>query len=397
MDKVRLAVSSLMAAALFGVVVGAHGCSLNPFADISFEEAQRELAGPSSSSSGAGGNGGMGGVAGTGGTAGTGGSGGMGGTGGMVEPCMCADDSNECTTDVTGACPDADPAKCHTVMLGAGCTIPNGGAGHCNPDGTCLDCMACSDALCVERCNGYACTVPTNCKSGNCENGTCCNVTCAGSCRTCNWPELPGTCTRYPNGLQVPGCNNPAPNAEMCDNNGGCASSDRAPLGALCSPNSGCQSGLCRGETCRSPVGEPCVDHLECGTNLCDPTTKTCKSCTGAGAGTCTAGSSCDMATGNCKVFLGQPAGSDAECASGTVIQFLCSLPVGAACTAHHDCIFRNCVNGVCMNGCSTASQCADGGPCSANGVCGMVAGKYCIVNEHCKSGKCTGFPRRCQ
>ncbi|HRI72378.1 MAG TPA: hypothetical protein PK156_49425 [Polyangium sp.] len=354
------------------LVVGlVNGCDINPFAPPDEPLPGNDSSSSGMSSSGNGGNG----------------SGGMGSGGGAG--CKCADDGNECTVDVPGDCPNGDPTACHLpAAAGTACAM-----GVCNGAGQCGDCTTCTEATCLGRCNGIACTAANQCTSGLCEQSTCCEAACSGPCQTCSKDGVAGTCTRMPVGLQVTGCDG----AMICDANGACVAKTMAALGTLCNTSSQCMSGVCRREYCQSPVGEPCVEDLECTTNLCDPTTKTCKSCTGAGAGTCTAGSSCDMATGNCKVFLGQPAGSDAECVSGTVIQFLCSLPSGAACTAHHDCVGRNCVNGVCTAQCSMASQCADGGPCSANGVCGMVPGEYCVVNEHCKSGNCSGFPRRCQ
>lgn len=328
--------------------------------------------------------GGMGGVGGTGGVAGSGGMG--GGTGGG---CVCTSDQDDCTTDVVGMCPNGDPAACHTTApLGTACP-----AGRCNDMGACVDCLACADAACLDRCNGLMCAAAADCKSGNCEQSTCCNAACAGPCRACNRTGTEGACTRLPLGLQVPGCTG----AMICANDGTCIAQTKAALGALCNVSADCQSGLCRREYCQSPVGEPCIEDLECGTSLCDPTTKTCKSCTGAGAGVCPAGSMCDAGTGFCKVPLGQPAATTAECLAGTVIQFLCSLPSGAACKAHNECVGRNCVGGICTPQCSNAGQCADGGPCSPNGVCGMVAGTYCAINEQCKSGNCSGFPRRCQ
>lgn len=325
-------------------------------------------------------------MGGTGGVAGVGGMG--GGTGGVGGGCVCTDDQNVCTDDLAGACPNGDPAACHSIKFAAVCP-----AGRCDDQGTCVDCLECADAACVDRCNGFTCAATADCKSGHCEDATCCNAACPGPCRACNRTGTQGACTRMPLGLQVPGCD-----ANMiCANDGTCMAKTKAPLGALCNVSGDCQSGLCRREYCQSPVGEPCVEDLECGTSLCDPTTHTCKSCTGAGAGNCPAGSVCDMATGFCKVPLGQPASTNSECLAGTVIQILCALPSGAACKAHNECIGRNCVGGICTPQCSNAGQCANGGPCSANGVCGMVAGNYCVINEHCKSGNCSGFPRRCQ
>lgn len=359
----------------------ANGCDVNPFSPpeepIPASESSNSSSGSGmSSSSSSSGNGGTGGMS-TGGAAGAGGG------------CVCSDDGNDCTVDVTGNCPNGNPAACHSPAApGTACA-----AGACNDMAQCVDCATCTDATCVNRCNGLACTAAAECKSGFCEQSTCCDAACAGPCKTCNRQGIEGTCTDMPLGLQVPGCNG----TMLCGDNGACIPLTKAALGTPCNTSNQCASGLCRTAYCRSLVGESCLEDLECGTNLCDPSTKTCKSCTGANAGTCPVGSSCDNGTGFCKVFLGQPADTNADCVTGTAIQFLCSLPSGAACMEHHDCVGRDCQNNVCTPQCSMAAQCANGGPCSANGVCGMLAGEYCVINEHCKSGNCSGFPRRCQ
>lgn len=363
-----------MAAIILGTAI--NGCEVNPLSPPDQAKPSTEA---SSSSSGS--------VSSSGG--GMAGAGGMGvGGGGAGGGCVCTDDNNVCTNDVAGSCPNGDPAACHTIAFAAECP-----AGRCNDKGECVDCLACDDAACVDRCNGLSCAAPGDCKSGNCEQSTCCNAACPGPCQACDKPGLAGTCTRAPNGLQVPGCTGNM----LCGSDGTCMMQTKAALGALCTTSMQCQSGLCRREYCQSMVGEPCSEDLECDTNLCDPVTKTCKSCTGADAGTCPAGMGCIMASGRCQVGLGQPAQTTEECAMGTVQQFLCALPAGEACNGHHECVSRNCSNGTCTPQCSMAAQCIEGGPCSPNGVCGMVAGNYCMVAEQCKSGNCSGFPRRCQ
>jgi len=390
------------------VILGAaaSGCEVNPFSppdkakpatESSSSSSGGGMASSSSSSSGGGSNssssvsssgGGMagsGGAAGSGGMGGSGGTAGSGGGGGAGGGCVCTDDNNACTTDVMGNCPNGDPMACHAVNFAAMCPM-----GVCNDKAECVDCLACADAACIDRCNGLACGMPTQCKSGNCEQATCCNAACAGPCKACNRQGVEGTCTRMPNGLQVPGCNTNM----LCDNAGACVAQTKAALGALCTNNSDCQSNVCRREYCQSPVGQPCVDHLECDSNLCDPLTKMCKGCTADAM--CPAGAKCDTVAQRCQVFLGQPASVSSECATGSLVQFLCALPVGAACNAHYECIGRNCANGTCSAQCANAAECLNGGPCNA-GVCGMDAGNYCIINAQCKSGVCGGFPRKCQ
>lgn len=365
---------AMVAAGVLGVVI--NGCEVNPFsppdkAKPGESSSSSSGSGMSSSSSGDGGMAGAGG-----GNAGAGGSGGS---------CVCMDDGNVCTSDVAGNCPNGDPLACHTIKFAETCP-----AGRCDDKGQCVDCLACTDAACVDRCNGVDCTAATECKSGFCEQANCCDAACAGPCRACDKAGLEGTCQRMPLGLQLPECDG----TMICGSDGNCMTRTKAALGALCNDSSQCQSGLCRREYCQSAAGEPCVEDLECDTNLCDPTTKTCKACTATTD--CPAGSDCNA--GTCKVFLGQPAGTDAECAMGTVIQFLCTLgPAtgGAACNAHHECVSRNCQNNLCTPLCTNAAQCPDGGPCT-NGICAMAAGNYCIVDAQCKSGMCRGFPRKC-
>lgn len=307
---------------------------------------------------------------------------------------MCAPDTNECTTDVTGECPDGGAEACHTVTPGAACQVPNAGAGYCNPDGVCRDCMQCSEASCENRCNGQICATTNDCKSGYCQESTCCNNECVGPCRVCNWPDIPGTCTRYPNGMQPVGC----VGGMICDTQGECVGRVKAALGMTCSGNNVCHSGVCRAQMCRSVIGEPCVDHAECTSNFCDPNTKTCKLCTDSMVGPCPSGTKC-LATGWCEALPGQPADSGAECVPGAdAYNYLCGFPVGASCTAHEQCIYRHCspVTGKCLDHCNAVS-CANGFACDPTGSCRLKSGSYCVNEWQCQSQKCTGFPRRCQ
>jgi hypothetical protein len=378
------------------IVLGAiaNGCEVNPFSPPDKAKPPTETSSSSNASSGGGSGGGASSSSGepsssSSSSSGMGGTGGMGsggsaGSGGAGGGCVCTDDNNACTTDVSGNCPNGDPMACHAVNFAASCPT-----GVCNDKAECVDCLACAEAACVDRCNGIGCGMPTECKSGKCEQATCCNATCTGPCRACDRPGVQGSCTRMANGLQVPGCNMNM----VCDNAGACVAQTKAALGALCTTNNDCQSNVCRREYCQSAVGQPCVENLECDSNLCDPTTKTCKGCTDNAM--CPAGATCDTVAQRCQVFLGQPASNTAECSKGTLVQFLCALPVGAACNNHYECIGRNCMGGVCTQQCATAAECMNGGPCNA-GVCGMDAGNYCMINAQCKSGMCGGFPRKC-
>jgi len=373
-----------MSMGILGSIFVADGCTINPFSPP-------ELEPPRASSVARVWVGALGGAGGAGARGAAGGSSGMGGTGGIVEVCMCAADLNGCTDDLMGECPGGKQEACHPVNLGAACP-----EGYCNPDGVCRDCMACADDACVDRCNGVECTKNTICKSEQCQNGRCCNSDCVGACRVCDWPGKEGTCTRYPNGSHIQGCSC----SVICNIAGDCVNQTKAALGALCTASNDCQSGVCRAEYCRSAVDEPCVDDMECTTNLCDPVTKTCKLCTGANPASCPMGSECMMQVGWCKALPGQPAQDQNECIMGTSrYGFLCGRPIGASCTEHLECIYRNCSpDGKCTGPCDApGNTCFGGTSCNAGGTCLLKAGSYCIQDYECQTNMCTGFPRRCQ
>lgn len=402
--------------AVLGTLVLADGCAFNPFStpDIS----QRPGATDASSSTGPGGTGGAGGsgVAGAGGIAGAGGlagqggiagAGGAAGSGGAVCICDGVDDGNECTTDVMGECPVGDMAKCHKIVPGKPCS---GGEGFvCSLAGKCDgDCLVCpNDPACTARCNGQVCPEDSGCKSGYCEQGVCCNAECIGPCRSCNREGTVGSCKQLPVGLQVPGCDTTVAaqgKVDACDNSGMCVTYTSAgwPLGANCGPPSDCISGRCKASGCASALDQPCIDDLECSSNRCDPVTHTCKPCSGVDAVQCRQGTTC-FGAGTCTVLPGEPALSNTECAAGaTVTRYLCGLAEGAMCKKHEECSSHHCKGGKCTAMCSGNGDCPMGFNCDAMwSQCTLPPGAYCIAGPNfanaCQSGKCTGFPPRCE
>ncbi len=409
----RVILGSLAIAWIGVTMVITDGCTINPFLPPDFDEYHKNDVGgsggdksTSSNPTGMGGTGGVaetGGVAGTGGTAGTGGS---GGSGGMVDadagpPCFCKDDNNDCTIETVGAdCPNGDEAACHVITPNVDC---GPATQWCSDKGVCRDCQTCTTGECTARCDGVKCGVDSVCKSGLCvlgDENLCCDTRCANDCDACNRFGAEGTCVPLPKGATSLTCTA----GRVCNGMGMCVTDAKAVLGAPCVPLMAfnCASGVCRGEYCRSDVNQPCIDDVECGTNLCVGATlqtRKCKSCV-VNSGQCHEGSVCETATGNCKAALGQPATVATECADSraTLSGFMCVLPPGATCNAHAECASRNCENGVCSALCSTSGQCLANTTCnSSTGTCGLPSGSYCVQGNVCASGKCTGFPRRCE
>jgi hypothetical protein len=354
------ALAGIVATGAVGMVGIVHGCTLNPWAGISYEDASEILGQPKTTSS----------------------SGGAGGA-----SCICADDGNECTKDLIDAgCPNGDSLQCHQPLADQECD-----GGWCSNKGECTDCRTCTDAgTCTSRCDGVKCAKDGECKNGHCVDGICCNAECVGPCYSCNGPGVPGTCTQNPLGLQC-GDN------QVCDVNGDCVGADAA-LGALCTYSSDCTSGVCRSEYCRSDEGEPCTEHIECTSNLCDPTTKTCMFCkSGALGPACPTGATCLLPSGFCQVFSGQPATLDDECVPpATVGQLMCKLDPTEPCSRHADCHSNHCLGGKCAPPCTENNQCPTNA-CHSDQVCTLLAGEYCMEKKYCDSGICSGFPRKCQ
>ena len=396
----------------FGGVVAftsAHGCAFNPFSPPDYDNRPGAIEPASSSSGGAAGMGGTGGVAGSGGLAGVGGSAGQGGSagaGGAV--CMCdgADDGNECTTDVLGACPAGELAKCHQVVPGQPCSA--GPSYVCGLDGTCSgDCLVCpDDPACAARCGGQICPDDAGCKTGYCEQGVCCNAECIGPCKSCNREGTVGSCTQLAVGLQVPGCDTiiaAQGKVDACDNDGTCSTFVQAgwPLGHACATPDQCISARCKASGCVSPVDQPCLEDLECSSNRCDPVTHTCKPCSGAGAVPCRPGTTC-VGSGVCMVLPGEPAFSNECVAPAAPVRLLCVSPVNAPCIKHEECESHHCKDGTCAPMCNGNADCPAGVTCDlAWKQCKLPKGAFCIAGtsqqDACQSGKCSGFPPRCE
>lgn len=258
-----------------------------------------------------------------------------------------------------------------------------------NGNETGIDC----DGDCPQKCNGDACSVGADCKSGFCTDGICCDKACGGVCEACDVGKL-GTCTNIPKGTRefsLNGCNGP----NACSGNGGCvALNGKSANGELCLIDSDCFNGTCVAGLCRLPDNKPCSDNVQCGSLRCLNNV-----CTPCSANADCASNQCGTMAGRCKAENGTPCGADTDCASGSCDQngtHLCGVVVNSTCSVPADCISYYCVGNVCSI-CSTGPDAT----CPANvcnsGTCALPTGAYCIDNADCASLNCSpGFPKKC-
>ena len=234
------------------------------------------------------------------------------------------------------------------------------------------------------------------------EDSLCCNDNCDGPCKVCDFSGLGGTCVNLPPGMQVVGqCDE----FDACNNNGECKPLNGAsPLGEICSSVGlpPCYPGSsCKALSCRTDNDGLCTGHLDCTSNLCDPSTHTCKAC--AFDSDCPGGSACNTGNGQCKSWLGTPCSQDLDCVVGSCagVSYLCGLPLRSVCTDHTQCASHNCKGGICVK-CANNGDCAAGTRCITNlnpddAYCLLKKGNLCAHNYNCNSNNCAGFPPRCQ
>lgn len=343
----------------------------------------------------------------------------------MFEPIdVPMDDGNDCIAqecDFTSMGPMSTPK-----LVGTACMTNSGQV--CNGTGVCVECMMnsncgsggtcsaqhtcgkCDDNTqngneigidcggdCPKKCNGEACSVGSDCKSGFCTDGVCCDKACDGICEACDVGKL-GTCTHIPKGTReilfnFNGCNG----NNACNGNGGCvALNGKNANGELCSDDNECLSNRCRAGLCRLPINNPCSDDVQCGSLRCLNNV-----CTPCSADADCASNQCDTTATpvRCKAKNGTPCGADTDCASGSCDQsgtHLCGVGVNSMCSVPADCINYHCVGGTCSM-CSTGID----PTCPANvcnsGTCLLPQDAYCIDNTDCASLMCSaGFPKKC-
>ena len=279
---------------------------------------------------------------------------------GTCSPVNNADDP-ECTPTTTKTCNGAAACllkQAQSCTLGSECAT-----GQCFDNKCCNvacngPCMSCATGTCLpvnggddpectptttKTCNasgscllklGQACpSGGTQCASGLCVDGVCCSTSCTESCKRCDLPTSPGTCS-----IVVNAEDNTCTGSSTCNASGVCT--------------------LKQGQAC-TPTGAPCVTGLCVDGRCCNSAcTTACQSCNlAATPGTCSPVAS----------------GDDPECtptASRTCNGGACLLKLGQACTTGTQCANGFCADGVCCSSaCNGSCQ-----VCNAAGTCGLVS-----------------------
>lgn len=334
---------------------------------------------------------------GAGGAGGEAGAGASGGSGGALPNPLCGNgivdvdageacddgsrkDGDGCSADCSNVeecweCPNG--IECEALAKNSPC---RGDDAHvCNGNGECL------------LVNGQPCNDFAQCLSGFCADGVCCAVSCEGTCKSCNIPGNVGNCTEpkdVPIGWSDDSCDGTTACGLDANMMGECQ--EGRALGEPCLEPPACINENCKGGYCRLPPNEPCNDSVQCDTNYCN------------GDGKCdepqndTADCISDQISNNkCKAAAGEPCDSTGavSCTSDfTCLDGICRAKVGTECTANYKCESNFCsivagqLIGVCAS-CPAGTTCVDAFP----------TGAYCHDNADCASGKCTGFPQKCQ
>jgi hypothetical protein len=236
------------------------------------------------------------------------------------------------------------PRDCTTVKIVAEIAVNCEGTGRglCRAGTPCVnnndcDSNVCTGAICQAVCGNGVVEGSETCDDGNNSNCGSCNATCSG-------PGTGATCL----------------------------------FGNGCSTDNDCASGQCGTDdlvSSQNTCQPRCGDGLKEGTEACDDgntlTCGTCNaSCSGAGSGTCAAGTGCtvgaDCASGTCASGVCQGCGDgvvqsgescddhntsacgtcNATCDGEPATIVLC--PAGTGCNTSADCASSNCVDNVC-------------------------------------------------
>jgi hypothetical protein len=301
--------------------------------------------------------------------------------------------------DGAGTCSAAAAIACNEYMCGTNgaCLV------SCKTNADCSPGNVCNGGICGKKVLGVSCTVNNECASGTCQQGVCCDKVCTGTCMACNQASSPGRCLPLPFGPAPAGQCTPA-DPTTCGNDGNCDGTGKCHLQstgtickvATCSTAVQTLAARCDGMgSCLNGTTQPC-DPFQCGTSgaclgVCNPAN---------GNADCTSGNVCTPnasmpTTGSCgKKPLGGPCTQASECGSnvcqqGVCCDVLCSgtcqscaLPGSAGkCTnvpAGQDPLDQCSMNPV--------STCKQDGFCDGNGACRNYA-----ATTVCVAGSCTG------
>ncbi len=323
------------------------------------------------------------------------------GKGGFGHPCA---DATQCESSqcVDGVCCESacagpclacnlpsSPGQCLNVAAGASDprnTCKNLGPALCSTNGLCDGTGACQSYPAGTPCSSQSCVAGSYTQPGTCNA----SGQCTAASRTCN----PYVC----NGSV---CYAACTDSTQCVTGNVCTASSCGlkPLGASCSLGKECGSSFCaQGVCCENACTGACMACNLATPGLCvsvpdnssDPQgkcTSTTQTNTCGSTGKCVGGACAYVPKGqNCKAS--SCSGASETPGSQCDGQGTCGTPAPIDCTPFA------CVNNVCKNSCTVATQatdCKSPATCGANNLCGLkLPGAACSAAVQCQSGFCT-------
>ena len=325
------------------------------------------------------------------------------GTCGKKKPGQLCGDATECESSqcVDGVCCESacagpclacnlpsSPGQCLKVAAGASDprdTCKDLGPALCSTNGLCDGTGACQSYPAGTVCSSQSCVAGSYTQPGTCNA----SGQCTAASRTCN----PYVC----NGSV---CYAACTDSTQCVTGNVCTASSCGlkPLGASCSLGKDCASSFCaQGVCCENACTGACMACNLATPGLCvsvpdnssDPQGK-CTSTTQTNpcgsTGKCVGGACAYVPKGqNCKAS--SCSGASETPGSQCDGQGTCGTPASIDCTPFA------CVNNVCKNSCTVATQatdCTSPATC-ANNTCGLKPlGAACTAAAQCQSGFCT-------
>lgn len=284
-------------------------------------------------------------------------------------------DGKECTSDVCSMGQPSNPP----VAAGQPCG-PAGGGQQCDGKGTC------------KLGGAKACQTGDDCASGFCSDGVCCDQVCTATCKACNLPSAPGTCSNIPAQQGDLNATNVCTDSSACDGKGVCKKAN----GQTCMSDGECASGACvDGFCCNTPctgVCQACSFLLtEAPNGVCSPIAPGKQD----GSPACDGVNACD-GSGKCKLVDAQPCMTSDQCVSGHCVDGVCCE---SACTTTCKTCNLPGQAGKCLNvpqlqeDAFPANACTGASACDGSGACRKDVGESCTKPTDCANGICVdGF-----
>ncbi|HXI55627.1 MAG TPA: PA14 domain-containing protein [Polyangia bacterium] len=305
--------------------------------------------------------------------------------------CNAGTESGTRRCDGAGVCQAGVTRPCEPFACGTGGTCLTA----CTTSADCATSFFCIGGTCAKKAGGATCQDQSECATGFCQQGVCCNRQCTGGCRSCNLPNLAGTCTSVPAG-QDPLNQCTDAGATTCGTDGQC---DGAGACRLYVTGTICGAGSCSGAT--QTLASRCNGQGACqpgSTQDCAPFS--CAAASGACLMSCTVNSNCSTGNvcvnGSCgKKPIGSTCGADGECSSGTCAQGICcSTACAGTCMSCAVAGSLGKCSAVPDGGDDSQQRCTDKGApmCNTDGKCdGKGACRLYSAATQCAGATCVG------